>query len=94
MLKLAFFLPKSSGYQDRIDMLKKLSYSDIDVTLIVGSLDRDISSTESENFRVVSVGFSPGNRIVNLLKTYLENNHVNLNLKFSYLFLYHFQKIK
>lgn len=70
MLKLAFFLPNSSGYQDRIDMLKKLSYSDIDVTLIVGSLDRYVPGTESENFRVVSVGFSPGNRIINLLKTY------------------------
>ena len=70
MLKLAFFLPKSSGYQDRIDMLKKLSYSDIDVTLIIGLLDRDIPSRESGNFRVVSVGFSPGNRIINLLKTY------------------------
>ena len=70
MLKLAFFLPNSSGYQDRIDMLKKLSYGDIDVTLIIGLLDRDIPSTESGNFRVVSVGFSPGNRIINLLKTY------------------------
>ena len=69
MLKLAFFLPNSSGYQDRIDMLKKLSYGDIDVTLIIGLLDIDIPSTESGNFRVVSVGFSPGNRIINLLKT-------------------------
>ena len=70
MLKLAFFLPNSSGYQDRIDMLKKLSCDGIDVTLIIGLLDRDIPSGESGNFRVVSVGFSPGNRIINLLKTY------------------------
>ena len=70
MLKLAFFLPNSSGYQDRIDMLKKLSYGDIDVTLIIGLLDRDVPSTDSGNFRVVSVGFSPGNRIINLMKTY------------------------
>ena len=70
MLKLAFFLPNASGYQDRIEMLKKLSYGDIDVTLIVGSLDTDISSGEYGNFRVFSVGFVPGNRIVNLLKSY------------------------
>ena len=70
MLKLAFFLPNASGYQDRIEMLKKLSYGDIDVTLIVGSLDTDIPSAEYGNFRVFSVGFVPGNRIMNLLKSY------------------------
>ena len=69
MLKLAFFLPNTSGYQDRIEMLKQLSYGDIDVTLIVGLLDKEISSAEYGNFRVFSVGFVSGNRIMNLLKT-------------------------
>ena len=70
MLKLAFFLPNTLGYQDRIKVLKELSWEDIDVTLIIGSMDKYILSEGYDNFRIVSAEFVSGFRILNLIKSY------------------------